>query len=363
MIDIDALLQPIPGDDPAGADLRYEGTYDRIREARREDDANLPQGIWSTALKRADWDAVRDLATEALTRRAKDLQIAIWLAEALTRLDGLTGLARGLALIDGLCRQFWPSLHPRMEGGDLEYRLGAFYWLNEKLPLVLQELPVTWAETGNGRSYSWEDWQKAQRLDVMAQRDRKAFLQAEAAGEVTRPKFLQSVGLTVSAFYHDLTTASAAAVEALDRLDRTLTGLCGDAAPSLARLRQQIRQIDAFARHVLDERGDLMTADNADEAAPAVAETAPATRDADAGPVEILSAGPIRSRDEAYRRLIEIADYLLKTEPHSPTPYLIKRAVSWGNMTLGELLQELVIEERDLAYIYQLLGIRGDQGR
>jgi type VI secretion system protein ImpA len=46
-------------------------------------------------------------------------------------------------------------------------------------------------------------------------------------------------------------------------------------------------------------------------------------------------------------------------EPHSPTPYLVKRAVSWGNMTLNELLQELVSEEHDLEQIYKLLGMKG----
>ena len=56
--------------------------------------------------------------------------------------------------------------------------------------------------------------------------------------------------------------------------------------------------------------------------------------------------------------LSEAADYLLMHEPHSPTPYLVKRAVSWGNMTLNELLQELVNEEHDLRQIYKLLGMQ-----
>jgi type VI secretion system protein ImpA len=68
--------------------------------------------------------------------------------------------------------------------------------------------------------------------------------------------------------------------------------------------------------------------------------------------------GP-RSRDEAYRRLGEIADYLLRTEPHSPVPYLVKRAVAWGGMPLAELLQELLDSESDLKQIYRLLGTRG----
>jgi type VI secretion system protein ImpA len=38
------LLAPIPGDDPGGADLRYDPLYDRIKELRREDDRRASRG-------------------------------------------------------------------------------------------------------------------------------------------------------------------------------------------------------------------------------------------------------------------------------------------------------------------------------
>ena len=46
------------------------------------------------------------------------------------------------------------------------------------------------------------------------------------------------------------------------------------------------------------------------------------------------------SREEAYRQLLLIAEYLARTEPHSPVPYLIRRGVEWGNKPLSELLGE-----------------------
>jgi type VI secretion system protein ImpA len=66
---------------------------------------------------------------------------------------------------------------------------------------------------------------------------------------------------------------------------------------------------------------------------------------------------PIRSRAEAYRRLAEVADYLIRTEPHSPAPYLIRRAISWGGMTLEQLLPELVANEPALKDLERLLKI------
>lgn len=63
------------------------------------------------------------------------------------------------------------------------------------------------------------------------------------------------------------------------------------------------------------------------------------------------------SREQAYASLSAIADYLMRTEPHSPAPWLVKRAVSWGGMTLSELLDELLGQGENLASIKKLLGM------
>jgi type VI secretion system protein ImpA len=77
--------------------------------------------------------------------------------------------------------------------------------------------------------------------------------------------------------------------------------------------------------------------------------------------MELWSSGPIRSRADAYRRLSEVADYLLRTEPHSPTPYLVRRAVEWGNMSLPELLTQIVRNQGELDEIDKLLGLTGQK--
>jgi predicted component of type VI protein secretion system len=73
------------------------------------------------------------------------------------------------------------------------------------------------------------------------------------------------------------------------------------------------------------------------------------------GPV--FGPGPISSRDEAYRRLAEAAEYLSRVEPHSPAPYLVKRAIQWGSLSLPELLPELVRNQSELAELFRLLQL------
>jgi type VI secretion system protein ImpA len=46
-------------------------------------------------------------------------------------------------------------------------------------------------------------------------------------------------------------------------------------------------------------------------------------------------------RAEAYRQIIAAAEFLTALEPHSPVPYLLRRAASWGGMSLPQLYVEL----------------------
>ena len=53
-IDVNVLFFLISCGDPAGSDASFSDQFDRIREARRADDPNLPQGDWQTEPKIAD---------------------------------------------------------------------------------------------------------------------------------------------------------------------------------------------------------------------------------------------------------------------------------------------------------------------
>src|SRR5438105_3724802 len=98
VLDLEALLKPISGENPAGAPVRYTGVYDAIQEARREDDT-LPMGEWQREAKTADWRAVINLCSETIGKTSKDLQIGAWLVEALVRRHGFAGLREGLILL------------------------------------------------------------------------------------------------------------------------------------------------------------------------------------------------------------------------------------------------------------------------
>src|SRR5437016_5699168 len=117
----DDLLNPIEGENPSGANMRYSPVFDKIKEARRVDD-DAPQGDWQRDRKAADYKAVLKLATETLATKTKDLQLAAWMAEALLRTEGFSGLRQGLDLIRGLIAGFWDTLYPEVEDGEMDLR-------------------------------------------------------------------------------------------------------------------------------------------------------------------------------------------------------------------------------------------------
>ncbi|HEV2854760.1 MAG TPA: type VI secretion system protein TssA [Thermoanaerobaculia bacterium] len=353
--DLETLLTPISADKPSGESLRYSGVYEAVEGARREDDPSLPQGVWKTELKRADWKEAARLCLDALETRSKDLQLAAWLLEAWIHLEGLPGAAAGLSLLGALCESFWDTVHPLPQEGDAEFRLAPLEWVAGRIPEAVRWIPITAPGGDEPKPCTYADLEGARHLERLSRTDPQAAQAAEAQGRISTDRFLVSVSLTPTAFYSVLEADARQALAALDGLAGLLARLCGNDAPSFQRLGDALFALQHFALRVLEERGEETAASPQGEAM----DEMDLYPQADEEEGAFYGGSPIRSRAEAYRRLSEAADYLLRTEPHSPTPYLVRRAVAWGGMSLGELLQELVQGESDLRAIYTLLGMGG----
>lgn len=334
--DIERLLAPISPGAPAGEPLRHQGVYEKIREARREDDASLPQGVWARPLKVADWTAVVSTSSEAIERKSKDLQIAAWLADAWAHLHGVVGAARGLSLVAGMLDRFWDGMFPELDDGDSEPRARLIEWLDEALGRRLRA-----AKLGDDRvSVIYGDWE---RVASGAELD---------DGAPSREALMARMSMVSVADWSRIHDEIGAAIDALAVVDR-ISGERFDRAPPL-RSREILRAMEALCAEMLEALGAPPRKEESPPMGAEVREGARVTEVQAGG----APAGPISSRAEAYQRLIEAADYLLRTEPHSPVPYLVKRAISWGNMPLTELLQEFISGADDLVTTHRLLGMR-----
>lgn len=357
--DFDAVLAPLPGEAPTGPSLRYDPVFDEIREARRLDDPSLPMGVWQTAPKRADWDEVARLCRQVLETRSKDLQIACWLLEALVHRQGFAVLGSGLRMLAGLCESFWDGLHPEIDDGDVAGRVAPLEWLNGKLPNLLHMLPITRSGTQPVVAFSFADYQNAQRLSMIAAKDPRVGDAARAKGDPLLPDVEASAAATPVAFHRAQHAQLAEAIAATDALSALLDQRCGRDAPGLVTLRETLSGLQGWVDTMLRAKGeepampaDITAADPEHDVVPDGSEDFEAAGDGEPR----YQPGPIRSREEAYYWLAEAADFLLRTEPHSPTPYLVHRALGWANMPLHEVLLEVSRGRNDLAAVFDLLG-------
>lgn len=71
------------------------------------------------------------------------------------------------------------------------------------------------------------------------------------------------------------------------------------------------------------------------------------------------SAGPIASREDALKRLREVAQWFQRAEPHSPIGYLLERATRWGGMGFSDLFTELFESNQQAqGELFTVLGIK-----
>ncbi|MBX6315421.1 MAG: type VI secretion system protein TssA, partial [Isosphaeraceae bacterium] len=253
VIDVDALLVPIPGDHPSGKDLAYEPDYDAIREARRSED-DLPSGDWQREVKVADWDQVIALCSDCLGRKTKDLQIAAWLTEALARLFGFAGLRDGFRLLHGLQEHFWETCYPAIEDGDLESRIGPFLFLNDPrlLPLLIRNIPLT--DGFGGERYSYLRYRESRETDNALRKNPDLEETLRAEGKITSKQFDDAVVQTPKAFYAQIVEDLRACLESFRAFERSTDEHFGAQAPSLLNIGQALHECQTLLEAILTEK-------------------------------------------------------------------------------------------------------------
>lgn len=356
IIDLDRLLAPIADENPAGEDLRVDtspvSVYYQLKDARKAarakerhlgaDEGELPD-------TRSDWRPVYEQATALLSERSKDLELAAWLIESLVRLYGFAGLRDGFDFANGFVSTYWDSFFPPLEDGDIEARIAPLAGLNGQdaegtLIMPIRNVLIT-EEHSVGPFATWH-FQQALALQQIADpqvRERRieagatTFDQIDKAGLEADSEFLKNQ-------YEDLQACRTA----FEKLTVTLDALCGaEAAPQSSNIKNELNACLEAVKYV----GKRVITEPADEQSEEVVE-------ADAGEQSTVSGltGQM-NREQAFRQLLELAEFFRRTEPHSPLSYAIERIVRWGRMPLPELLGEIIPEDDARNNLFWLAGI------
>jgi type VI secretion system protein ImpA len=327
MLDLEALLLDTRGQSPCGPDLEHDLSFFELEEAAR----GKPEQRIGEAIKPGEepkWPMVAELSSKLLLR-TKDLRIAIHLTRALTRTEGLAGLAAGLSLVEALLSRHWDEVHPRLEddrGGDPTTRVNALAPLADPQCLI-KDLRDTYLV--NSREHG-----QVQARDVEVALGR---LLPVRAGDASAVKSLDEIHTQIAAALAMDSSAPSALRKALEHAvaiqtlmaDRVGSDRAIDLKPLVQPLESLLEVCDAAISGRPVAKGGALAARAGGSSL--AANASPPARGSE-----------VCSRDEAVRVLDLVCEYLEHHEPSNPAPLFIRRAQRLMQMNFVEIVRDLL---------------------
>lgn len=242
----------------------------------------------------------------------------------------------------------------------MEARANAIDWMNTQISLTIKRIPIV---AGEGLTYF--NWEESSQFDIpddieaapFEQREKlKALkIQAEKEKRITGEMWRKSKNATNRAFCETINLSIEESLAELNLLDKTNEEKFDrNQVPSINGLKKALGEVSSIVTKILEEKRVLEPdpEDDAEEAGEEIiGEDGEVIKK---GPA--VATGAIQSRQDALKRLADIADYFRKNEPNSPVSDLIQRAVKWGNMSFDVLIQDMIKDAGVVGQVRQTLG-------
>lgn len=364
VLDIESLIAPISDENPTGSDLREnsapDSLYYKIKDARNSARSHERKNMFEYSAEASDaWRTVYQVAPEILREHAKDLEITSWFIEALIRMKGFAGVRDGFELLKQLIDNYWENLYPVPDEDGIETKVAPITGLNGSgaegvLIAPIRRVLITEGEEPGPFGY----WQYQQALDVQkitdeSERNKKIDSVGFGLADIEK-----SVDASSSEFFVNQRDDLTQAIDAYKAIGKTLDEHCGrQDAPSTSNIINALQQCLGAIKHLgkakfpveVEEDNESEEGINDEHQQGNTGQQQPAA-----------TTGPIRSREHAFEQLKIISEYFLKTEPHSPISYTLQKTIKWGDMTLTELISELIPDGGSRQHYSSLTGVESD---
>ncbi len=346
---IETLLQPISSEKPCGDYLKRSSIIIQLKELRTKlvsiDDEN--RGIWVKKQKEEhDWGEVANLASDILINHSKDLNVVCAFIEAKFKMEGFVGLAKALSLFTQLCEMYWENVNPPIVEENYELRAAAFKSLRNNLILLIKSFSfsITQEQEQDILSWAWYETQAniGKTEGIQAKNKIVSVIESKSNSEIillnkgiekaiAKLNFLEDEYIPLLLLDEDDHVTFEDLINLLQQLFDIVNKIYSDRIhiTSLAsEAKYEIKQIDINT----NERIEGLSMD-------------------------FLNSNSVNSIQEAYDAIAKANEFLLKNDPHSPSPYLIRRALDWRNKSLYSVLIELFSSTSKPQEIFSLLGL------
>jgi type VI secretion system protein ImpA len=335
--DLEAILAPLDGDQPTGADLRQDfaptSIYFRLRDARaaaRDAERQAETEGGDEGLP-ALWRPVATLAIGALKSNSKDLEVATWLTEALVRIAGLRGLMAGATVLGGLVDKFWDGVFPMPDEHGMETRLAAVAGLSGQGAdgTLMQPLRKTVVfRRADGSPFGFWQYQAALELSGISDPARRT--QRIDAGVVPFEDVEKEARLAGGPYWSAQRDSLTQVIAAWKEMERVLDEKAGAESPSGNRVREVLELMLEISKRFAPQDAPETTADG---------------EPAGGGSADTTAPGAVTGREQALRRLAEVAAWFKSNEPNSPIGFTLDEAARRARLGWPDLVAELMPDE------------------
>ncbi|WP_060844971.1 type VI secretion system protein TssA [Pseudomonas sp. St29] len=323
-MDVPMLLAAISATSPCGEDLEYDADFLHLeRAAQGQPERSMGDSILPA--EPPDWRSIQQQSLDLLAR-SKDLRITHFLVQSTLALEGLPGLATCLELINGLLRDYWADLHPRLDAdddNDPTVRINALAGLAGDTTIgLLREAQLT-----RSRTFGPVTVRAALNAAGLQHFSGESLGSDHLVGALqdSDPEHLEAIR-----------TALSNARSAVEAIEKQVSEQVGSASGvDLSALKQPLR----LALQVLSLHAPQTSDSPADEPADAPASEA---GNAPAAPAATRISGEINSRDDVLRSLDRLLAYYSRHEPSSPLPVLLNRAKNLVNADFAAIVRNLI---------------------
>tara|TARA_R110002050_G_scaffold67065_1_gene145319 strand:+ start:290 stop:1402 length:1113 start_codon:yes stop_codon:yes gene_type:complete len=356
---IEDLIKPIDAAVETGInprdDISPTSTYYLLKDIRNTARAKErkalvnEENLLSIAI---EWRPILEQVPDVLQNQSKDLEFVAWLIEALCRLQGFKGLTLGFTLAAELIERYWDNLYPTPDPNDLSERLAPLIGLNgiESEGSLIQPIKAILIVEGQSEG-PFSTWQYEQALEV-DRLDKDKQIKKFESGAVALEDVSIAIKETPDSFFIELNADIEASISAFNRLSKVMDLAMGGEPQPTSYISTAIQSCSTCVKQ-LAEKILKKASDNK------VEEQTESTSQNDDNPVTEQGVNQhINSREKAIQNLGTIADFFRKTEPHSPMSYAIEQVIRWSDLSLPELLQELIQDGEARNGFFKLSGIK-----
>jgi type VI secretion system protein ImpA len=343
VIEVETLLAEISAEAPAGADVEYDPEYFELEKIAKGTPEST-MGEEKIEAEEPNWREVKAAALK-LSERTRDMRVALILAVALLKEDGLPGFRDGIALIKGLVDRLWEQFFPKLDPDD-----------NNDPTIRVNLLRNLSGDNSAADMYKFKQRLKEavltnspQKIGAFSYRDIQI-----AKGEIPAPEAKEGAPppptpQLVNAAFEDTSTEDLQAnqttlQDSLADIDAFLTALnekVGEGnGPDLSELKEVLNSIKGVFDDQLTRRGVGAPGAEGGEAGAEGGEAA-GEGGATGGGIRRGIAGDISSREDVIKMLDKINNYYERYEPGSPVPIFMNRAKRLVTMNFADLIKDL----------------------